>query len=194
MSNRKQKHSSNYWCVVPGCTSDSKKKNNIIKYPWMENVTFHAFSTTKKNKRPRLKWIAMIRRPLGYEPLPHHRVCSSHFVQDNNVPELFQWNSYGVFDPQRSIASIVKRELDLNAGKPTVDDNNNPEPETGSLVTASEQPIVVVNNQQDDHSYSRASTTIGTMSSTFIDTGVQTDLTLTDIDDILLENDQLKKH
>ncbi|CAC5361864.1 unnamed protein product [Mytilus coruscus] len=137
----------------------------------------------------------MIRRPLGYEPLAHHRVCSRHFVQDSNVPELFQWNNYRGYESHRSLASIVKRNSDINAGEvpePTVDVNNNPEPEAESLVITNEQPREVVNNRQDDHSYSRASTSTGTMCSTFIDTGVQTDLTLTDIEDILLENDQPK--
>ena len=40
-----QKSSSKYWCVVPGCTSDSRKKTNLEKYPWMENVTFIPFQT-----------------------------------------------------------------------------------------------------------------------------------------------------
>ncbi|CAC5371144.1 unnamed protein product [Mytilus coruscus] len=219
MSTRKPKHSSNYWCVVPGgCTSDSRKKNNLIKYPWMENVIFIAFPTSKKNKTLRQKWVEMIRRLLVYEPLAHHRVYSRYFVQDSNVPELFQWNNYREYDPHQSLASIVKRNSDINAGEvpePTVDVNNNHEPEAETLVITNEQPrgssesitpssypVVVndgtrdrylhvmnvnidvttsniiepeevVNNQQDNHSYSRASTSTGTMCSTFIDTGRQ---------------------
>jgi hypothetical protein len=35
--------------VVPGCTSDSRKKTNLEKYPWMENnVTFIPFPTVEK--------------------------------------------------------------------------------------------------------------------------------------------------
>jgi hypothetical protein len=68
---RSQKSSSKYWCVVPGCTSDSRKKTNLEKYPWMENnVTFIPFPTKLKNHRLRSKWIEMIRRPLCYQPLP----------------------------------------------------------------------------------------------------------------------------
>ena len=68
---RSQKSSSKYWCVVPGCTSDSRKKTNLEKYPWMENnVTFIPFPTKLKDHRLRSKWIEMIRRPLCYQPLP----------------------------------------------------------------------------------------------------------------------------
>ena len=114
MSGRKPKYTSNYWCVVPGCTSDSRKKDNTGKYPWMTDVTFLPFPTLKKNPKLRSKWIEMIRRPLGYIPLSHHRVCSRHFGTDSNVPELFPWNNYGQFQPQRSTASITKRELGIS--------------------------------------------------------------------------------
>jgi hypothetical protein len=40
------------------------------KYPWMENATFIPFPTKLKDHRLRSKWIKMIRRPLGYQPLP----------------------------------------------------------------------------------------------------------------------------
>jgi hypothetical protein len=67
---RSQKSSSKYWCVVPGCTSDNRKKTNLEKYPWMENVTIIPFPAKLKDHRLRSKWIEMIRRPLGYQPLP----------------------------------------------------------------------------------------------------------------------------
>lgn len=112
---RKQKPSTNYWCVVPGCTSDSRKRKNPEKYPWMNGIEFIPFPTKKKNPKLRQKWVEMIRRPYDYEPLPHHRVCSRHFTDNNNVPELFQWNNYKNFTPKRSTASIEKREADSNA-------------------------------------------------------------------------------
>ena len=106
---------SKYWCVVPGCTSDSRKKCKPDKYPWMQNVSFEPFPTKKKEPKLRAKWVTMIRRPLGYEPLSHHRVCSRHFVgncrsDSHPIPELFPWNDYKSESSSRSSQSITKRE------------------------------------------------------------------------------------
>ena len=119
---RSQKSSSKYWCVVPGCTSDSRKKTNLEKYPWMENVTFIPFPTKLKDHRLRSKWIEMIRRPLGYQPLPHHRVCSRHFSSsDFRIPELFPWNNYKENIPTRA---ILKRQNGISSEHTETEDSS----------------------------------------------------------------------
>ena len=119
---RSQKSSSKYWCVVPGCTSDSRKKTNLEKYPWMENVTFISFPTKLKGHRLRSKWIEMIRRPLGYQPLPHHRVWSRHFSSsDFRIPELFPWNNYKENIPTRA---ILKRQNGISSEHTETEDSS----------------------------------------------------------------------
>ncbi|XP_062595324.1 uncharacterized protein LOC134256656 [Saccostrea cucullata] len=40
---------SSYWCSVPGCTADGRKKANLAAYPWMKGVTFHAYQGLHRN-------------------------------------------------------------------------------------------------------------------------------------------------
>ncbi|XP_061191028.1 uncharacterized protein LOC133199197 [Saccostrea echinata] len=235
---RKQKPSTNYWCVVPECTSDSRKRKFIGKYPWMDGIVFIPFPTKKKNPKLRQKGVEMIRRPLDYDPLPHHRVCSRHFIDGHNVPELFPWNNYKVFTPRRSTASITKREADLTVNPSSsmpIFEHNEEISELPTLIedTLSEEvtkcdstlfiddgagsrvlPVASCINvttsrsysegntdlpshqQLLEHSYSVASTsTMKSMGcdSLFTDTGIQTDMSLTSINDILSENEELKK-
>ncbi|XP_069106901.1 THAP domain-containing protein 11-like [Argopecten irradians] len=98
-----------YWCAVPGCISDSRKSLNLDKYPWMRNVTFRSFPTVKRQPRLRSRWLSMIRR-LDYNPKPWHRVCSRHFNEESDIPELFPWNNYKESNNMRSMAAIQKRE------------------------------------------------------------------------------------
>ncbi|XP_062587939.1 THAP domain-containing protein 11-like [Saccostrea cucullata] len=89
---------SKYWCVVPGCTSDGRKKRNLEKYPAMEGVDFFPFPTRLKNNTIRKRWISQINRE-NFEPKRHHRVCSNHFVDGrptecNPVPTLFPRNNF----------------------------------------------------------------------------------------------------
>jgi Fe-S-cluster-containing hydrogenase component 2 len=49
---------------------------------------FAPISTDKKNPKLRQKWIEMIKRPADYEPLPCHQVCSRHFIDGQDVPEI----------------------------------------------------------------------------------------------------------
>ena len=74
----------------------------------------------------------MIRRPLGYQPLPHHRVCSRHFSSsDFRIPELFPWNNYKENIPKRQngISSEHTETEDSSACNSalndTIDSNNN---------------------------------------------------------------------
>jgi hypothetical protein len=98
----------------------------------MNSIVFVPFPTKKKkNPKLRQKWIEMISRPLDYEPLPHHRVCSRHFIDDHDVSELFQWNNYRIFTPKRSTSSIEKRKADSDItmkSVPSVTDHVDCEP------------------------------------------------------------------
>ena len=91
----------------------------------MENVKFFAFPTKKKDPRLRSKWLEMIRKPLGYDPKPHHRVCSRHFSEGSKVPDLFAWNNYGEFQPGRSMAAVKKREALTELTQSEVNNNTN---------------------------------------------------------------------
>lgn len=52
----------NHHCCALGCKSSSSKKENLEKYPWMRDITFHTFPTAKKKKKMRKLWINMMRR------------------------------------------------------------------------------------------------------------------------------------
>ncbi|KAK3086724.1 hypothetical protein FSP39_022512 [Pinctada imbricata] len=119
---------SSYWCSVPGCTSDGRKKANLSKYPWMIGVTFHAYPGPRRNPNLRRKWINQVFREEKYVPKRHHRVCSLHFVdgyptKDNPVPTLFPRNNFREEPPtKRSKTSIEKRQVlkDITTSKENV--------------------------------------------------------------------------
>ncbi|XP_062620990.1 uncharacterized protein LOC134282606 [Saccostrea cucullata] len=139
-----------YWCVVPGCNSDSRKKNKLDKYPWMEDVSFEPFPTKRKEPKLRAKWITMIRRPKEYEPLAHHRVCTKHFVgncrsENHTIPELFPWNNYKSVSTTKPL-SIEKREraMEQSATVPAFQDKENSDPAHMLQVSSSSQQHVPV--------------------------------------------------
>uniref|UniRef100_A0A8W8I0C2 THAP-type domain-containing protein n=1 Tax=Magallana gigas TaxID=29159 RepID=A0A8W8I0C2_MAGGI len=75
---------SKYWCVVPGCTSDGRKKRNLEKYPAMEGVDFFPFPTRLKNNKIRKRWISQINRE-NFEPKRHHRERPQNAVEKRNI-------------------------------------------------------------------------------------------------------------
>ena len=89
----------NHTCCVPQCASDARKKRNLEKHPWMENVKFYPFpcKTSQKMKGLRAKWLRAICRPDKWRPTRHSRVCSRHFStggfcpDKNPVPDIFTW-------------------------------------------------------------------------------------------------------
>ena len=89
-----------YTCCAPGCNSDQRKLRNLKKYPWMKNVTFHAFPHRNRPNDRRLhkKWLEQIKRDSSFLPNKHTRVCSLHFVghkgptNTHPVPTLFARN------------------------------------------------------------------------------------------------------
>lgn len=107
-----------YFCCVVKCNSGTKKKKNLVKYPWMKNVTFESFPHKTHEKQLRSQWIKMVRRdkePLKdanrkiitpikmvkWEPNTNTRICSMHFEgfkgrsEEHPVPTLFPYNNYG---------------------------------------------------------------------------------------------------
>lgn len=105
---------SKFWCAVPNCISDGRKKTNLEKYPWMQGVQFFPFPTEKKEKKNRQQWLKLINRE-NFEPKRHHRICSLHFVdskptEENPYPTLFPRNNFKQPLKERSQNAILKRE------------------------------------------------------------------------------------
>jgi hypothetical protein len=74
---------SHYWCSVPGCRADGRKKARLENYPWMKGVQF----------KPKLRrqWLQQVFRDENYVPRRYHSVCSLHFVdgvQLRRIPSL----------------------------------------------------------------------------------------------------------
>ena len=90
----------NHHCCAVDCTADTRKKRNLIKYPWMENVKFFPFPVEISGRR---KWLKLIRRQdLTLDKITRHtRICSLHWENDgmgttheHPSPTLFAYNSY----------------------------------------------------------------------------------------------------
>ncbi|XP_062587752.1 uncharacterized protein LOC134249411 [Saccostrea cucullata] len=104
---------SHYWCSVPGCTSDGRKKANLIKYPWMRGVQFYPYPGAKRKAKLRKRWLQQVFRDEKYAPKRYHSVCSRHFIdgcptEENPVPTLFPRNK--VAKQSRTTTSIEKRQ------------------------------------------------------------------------------------
>ncbi|XP_062581896.1 THAP domain-containing protein 5-like [Saccostrea cucullata] len=97
---------SHYWCSVPGCTSDGRKKANLIKYPWMRGVQFYPYPGAKRKAKLRKRWLQQVFRDERYVPKRYHSVCSQHFIVP--VPTLFPRNK--VAKQSRTTTSIEKRQ------------------------------------------------------------------------------------
>ncbi|CAC5368789.1 THAP1_3 [Mytilus coruscus] len=95
----------NFHCIAEGCSNDSRKKHNALKYPDMILngciVDFHVLPSAIKNPKLRKLWLSQIRRE-GFNPDPNchwHALCSRHFIEgrttkENAVPTLFDYNIY----------------------------------------------------------------------------------------------------
>ena len=99
-----------YYCAAAGCFSDTKK---IGKYGYMSEITFHPFPTKKKAPKLRKRWLELLRRE-DYDPPPHHRLCSRHFVDgkptdDHPYPTLFEYNNYKLSKNPRATSVLDKR-------------------------------------------------------------------------------------
>jgi len=82
----------------------------ILSTRWKKKKISKLKDHSHRLRTVRSKWIEMIRRPLDYQPLPHHRVCSRHFSSsDFRIPELFPWNNYKENIPTRA-TGILKRQ------------------------------------------------------------------------------------
>ena len=98
-------------CMVPGCTSNSKKWQQLEKYPWMKGVTFLTFP---RDTRERRAWIRLSRRSdfKLSNITKWTRICSRHFVdgcvsQNHPRPELFPHNNWK--KPIRVRESVVNK-------------------------------------------------------------------------------------
>ena len=104
-----------YFCNAPGCNSAIRKKENLDKYPWMANVTFHSFPH-KREHLARQTWMRLLRREPDWMPNKLSRVCSRHFVggsgptEENPNPTLFAHNNYGVRGPARKTSTSIRAQ------------------------------------------------------------------------------------
>ncbi|CAC5413115.1 unnamed protein product [Mytilus coruscus] len=116
----------NFHCIAEGCSNDSRKKHNALKYPDMILngciVDFHVLPSAIKNPKLRKLWLSQIRRE-GFNPDPNchwHALCSRHFIEgrptkENAVPTLFAYNNYKTGTPRDTkniISYIEKPSLD----------------------------------------------------------------------------------
>lgn len=106
---------SHYWCSVPGCASDGRKKANLDVYPWMQGVQFHPYPGPKRQPKLRRQWLQQVFRDENYSPKRYHSVCSLHFVdgcptENNPVPTLFPRNNFKNPKNVRKSTSIAKRQ------------------------------------------------------------------------------------
>ncbi|KAK3108444.1 hypothetical protein FSP39_008084 [Pinctada imbricata] len=100
-----------YYCAAVGCFSDTKK---VGKYGYMNDVTFFAFPTEKKDPKARRTWLNLLRRENYNDPPRNHRLCSRHFVDGKPTvthpyPTLFGYNNYKEAKDPRQTTSIAKR-------------------------------------------------------------------------------------
>lgn len=103
-----------YYCCAVKCNSGTKKKLNLVKYPWMKDIDLHPFPHKTQEKSLRKQWINMVRRKeldssTKWEPRREMRVCSIHFIglkgptDEVKVPTLFDYNNYGgLLNPSRN--------------------------------------------------------------------------------------------
>eukprot|EP00105_Crassostrea_gigas_P034527 XP_019918675.1 PREDICTED: THAP domain-containing protein 11-like [Crassostrea gigas] len=106
---------SHYWCSVPGCASDGRKKANLDIYPWMQGIQFHPYPGPKRQPKLRRQWLQQVFRDENYSPKRYHSVCSLHFVdgcptENNPVPTLFPRNNFKNPKNVRKSTSIAKRQ------------------------------------------------------------------------------------
>ena len=88
-----------YWCSVPGCRADGRKKARLENYPWMKGVQFYRYPGPKRKPKLRRQWLQQVFRDENYAPRRYHSVCSLHFVdggptEENPIPTLFPRNNY----------------------------------------------------------------------------------------------------
>ena len=102
-----------YYCCANKCNSSEDKRKNLVKYPWMKNITFHTFPR-KKNKRLIKQWISMASRE-NWEPNRHTRICSIHFVGlrgptvKHPTPTLFDYGGL-LSDGRKNVQGQDKRD------------------------------------------------------------------------------------
>ncbi|XP_063416866.1 uncharacterized protein LOC134699102 [Mytilus trossulus] len=109
----------NFHCIAEGCSNDSRKKHNAVKYPDMILngciVDFHVLPSVIKNPKLRKLWLSQIRRE-GFNPDPNchwHALCSRHFIEgrptkENAVPTLFAYNNYKTGTPRDTKNSTLR--------------------------------------------------------------------------------------
>ncbi|CAG2187138.1 unnamed protein product [Mytilus edulis] len=109
----------NFHCIAEGCSNDSRKKHNAVKYPNMILngciVDFHVLPSVTKNPKLRKLWLSQIRRE-GFNPDPNchwHALCSRHFIEgrptkENAVPTLFAYNNYKTGTPRDTKNSTLR--------------------------------------------------------------------------------------
>ncbi|XP_063400331.1 uncharacterized protein LOC134684941 [Mytilus trossulus] len=109
----------NFHCIAEGCSNDSRKKHNAVKYPDMILngciVDFHVLPSVIKNPKLRQLWLSQIRRE-GFNPDPNchwHALCSRHFIEgrptkENAVPTLVAYNNYKTGTPRDTKNSTLR--------------------------------------------------------------------------------------
>eukprot|EP00105_Crassostrea_gigas_P044212 XP_019928360.1 PREDICTED: uncharacterized protein LOC105341909 [Crassostrea gigas] len=116
---------SKYWCVVPGCTSDGRKKRNLEKYPAMEGVDFFPFPTRLKNNKIRKRWISQERPQNAVEK---RNITSARLdqLQDDNTTETELFNAppvaaevivTAVMEGENTVSHVRSRKLPGIAAK-----------------------------------------------------------------------------
>ena len=118
---------SHYWCSVPGCVSDGRKKANLNVYPWMQGVQFYPYPGSTRKPRLRRQWLQQVFRDENYSPKRYHSVCSLHFVdghptENNPIPTLFPRNNFKIPTYVRNTVSIEKRQTTATVTSSTASD------------------------------------------------------------------------
>nr|XP_022289911.1 THAP domain-containing protein 11-like [Crassostrea virginica]XP_022289912.1 THAP domain-containing protein 11-like [Crassostrea virginica] len=118
---------SHYWCSVPGCVSDGRKKANLNVYPWMQGVQFYPYPGSTRKPRLRRQWLQQVFRDENYSPKRYHSVCSLHFVdshstENNPIPTLFPRNNFKIPTYVRNTVSIEKRQTTATVISSTASD------------------------------------------------------------------------
>ncbi|CAG2257704.1 unnamed protein product [Mytilus edulis] len=109
----------NFHCIAEGCSNDSRKKHNAVKYPDMILngciVDFHVLPSVIKNPKLRKLWLVSDKKE-GFNPDPNchwHALCSRHFIEgrptkENAVPTLFAYNNYKTGTPRDTKNSTLR--------------------------------------------------------------------------------------
>ncbi|KAK3084023.1 hypothetical protein FSP39_006910 [Pinctada imbricata] len=172
-----------YYCAAEGCFSDTDKRG---RYGYMSEVSFFPFPTKKKAPRARKRWLEYTRRE-NYDPPYHHRLCSKHFLdgkptEKNPYPTLFAYNNYKESKVPRSSNVMQKRTREQETSVHVdIPEQKHDKIADTTISIQMEGPKAV--EVPMDHGYCMSNEKGYEQTSHEVNT--QTDLNMTDIDDLL---------